>query len=597
MKINDFMIPQIKVFRKVWYWVIILLLIHAALLAYSATQHSPTELEGPLLAAGVSHWQLGRYELYRVNPPLVRMVAAIPVVGVGCQTNWGRFIEGKNVRPEYSIGCQFIEINGRRSYWLMTLARWACIPFSLLGGIFCFLWGRELYGRNQAGIIALVLWCFNPMILGNGELITNDMGAASLGLGAGYFFWRWLKQSTWKRAAYATVFLALAILAKTTWLILFGLWLLVALVWFIRYSPKEQAKIRWRLMKSLQIVLMFFVAVWIINVFYGFDHSFERYDSFSFTSKAMNRIDNKNTYLGWLPVPFPKQFIVGLDTQIGDLEHFGNSSYLRGEWRNIGWWYYYFYGLLIKTPIGTEIIFCGVLIASILTGLSRFTASEIVLLLPAFVVFVIVSSQLAFNYHFRYILPCLGFAFVFCGKSVLWMEKKRIIKCCVVLLLLWSAFSTMKIYPHSLSYFNEFVGGPQNGYKHMLHSALDWGQDLIQLEKWLKKHPDVKLNGLVYSGGYEPKYVGLDYPKPPLDKQSSQLSLSHTDLHTIGPKPGWYALSVNQIWGWLHDYDYFQKLKPTAYAGYSIYIYHITLEEANRMRREIGLPKLEEVKP
>jgi hypothetical protein len=27
-------------------------------------------------------------------------------------------------------------------------------------------------------------------------------------------------------------------------------------------------------------------------------------------------------------------------------------------------------------------------------------------------------------------------------------------------------------------------------------------------------------------------------------------------------------------------------------AGYSIYIYHISLDEANRVRRELGLPEL-----
>ncbi len=27
-------------------------------------------------------------------------------------------------------------------------------------------------------------------------------------------------------------------------------------------------------------------------------------------------------------------------------------------------------------------------------------------------------------------------------------------------------------------------------------------------------------------------------------------------------------------------------------AGYSIYIYHMTLDEANRVRRELGLPEL-----
>ena len=189
----------IRLFRGTVVSVALLLIVHALLLDYAATKHSPTALEGPLLAAGVSHWELGRYELYRVNPPLVRMVAAIPVMLVGCETDWSRFIDGPRTRPEYSIGSQFIELNGERSLWLMTIARWACIPFSLIGGFYCFLWGRELYQRNSAGLIALSLWCFCPLILGNSELITNDTAATSFGIVAGYYFWHWLKSPTWVR--------------------------------------------------------------------------------------------------------------------------------------------------------------------------------------------------------------------------------------------------------------------------------------------------------------------------------------------------------------------------------------------------------------
>jgi hypothetical protein len=60
--------------------VITLLGTQAGLLAYSATRHSPTHLEPAFLAAGISHWQFGRFELYRVNPPLVRMFTALPLL-------------------------------------------------------------------------------------------------------------------------------------------------------------------------------------------------------------------------------------------------------------------------------------------------------------------------------------------------------------------------------------------------------------------------------------------------------------------------------------------------------------------------------------
>ena len=64
---------------------------------------------------------------------------------------------------------------------------------------------------------------------------------------------------------------------------------------------------------------------------------------------------------------------------------------------------------------------------------------------------------------------------------------------------------------------------------------------------------------------------------------------------SAGPLPGWYALSVNEIFAQSKQYGHFQRFKPVAMAGYSIYIYHITPDEANRVRREIGLAELPEI--
>jgi len=70
-------------------------------------------------------------------------------------------------------------------------------------------------------------------------LITNDCAAAAFGLGAGYAFWRWLKLATWPRAALAGVLMALAILAKMTWLVLFALWPLLTIIWYFTARKKH----------------------------------------------------------------------------------------------------------------------------------------------------------------------------------------------------------------------------------------------------------------------------------------------------------------------------------------------------------------------
>lgn len=101
---------------RVWIAVTLLLATHASLLAYSATRHSPTLNEPGHLVAGLTHWEFGRFEVYRVNPPLVHYVSAIPVIMVGYEADWSSFDNTPGARPEYGMGNDFMRVNGVRSF-------------------------------------------------------------------------------------------------------------------------------------------------------------------------------------------------------------------------------------------------------------------------------------------------------------------------------------------------------------------------------------------------------------------------------------------------------------------------------------------------
>src|SRR4029077_11746417 len=133
------------------------LLCQAFLLAWSAMRHSPTVDEVAHLPAGVMHWQRGQFALYRVNPPLVKLEAALPVLFTDFQTDWRSYTEDPTVRCEFPVGEDFVAANGPDSIRLFFLARLACIPFSLIGAYTCYRWASDLYGSN-AGVVALVLW-------------------------------------------------------------------------------------------------------------------------------------------------------------------------------------------------------------------------------------------------------------------------------------------------------------------------------------------------------------------------------------------------------------------------------------------------------
>ncbi|HIQ21003.1 MAG TPA: hypothetical protein EYH34_07185, partial [Planctomycetes bacterium] len=580
-----------------------LLLVHCALLVWSAVRDSPTWDEPARLAAGIAHWKLRRFGLYRPNPPLVRMVAALPVLPWRPKMDWRVYGEGPGSRAEFPLGKQFVRDNRERFVLYHVLARLATIPFALVGMLVCLRWASELYGRS-AGVVAVTLWCFSPSILGYGHLISPDTAAASLGLAAAYGFWRWLRQPSTFRALFAGALLGLAWLSKLTWLVLLALW---PAIWAVAACSRSGRKVsRQVLAETLQLGLVILAGLWLLNACYFFDGTFTRLGEYEFVSNALGRhagssghcsgVGNRfaGTWLGCLPMPLPKDYVMGADVQKHDFER-KMSSYLCGQWKAGGWWYYYIYALLIKVPLGTWALVS--LAAWLVLVTKRYVVSwfdELVLVAPALAVLILVSSQTGFNHHIRYVLPMLGFVFVWTSKVGRAMELGRHkLAMLVAGATVWSVASSLWIYPHSLSYFNEWVGGPRNGHAHLLHSNTDWGQDMLHLKRWLDKHPGAQPIGVAwYVPVMDPKYFGIEWTAPPRGLPARGMTMP--DPESVGPLPGWFAISVNRIRAIDGMYRYFLRFEPVAMAGYSMYIYHITLEEANRVRRELGLPELAE---
>ena len=86
--------------------VVLLLVVHAGLLAWSARRHSPVVVEPAHLAAGLAHIETSEFHLYRVNPPLVRTTAAVPVSLLGAKTDWVRADANPHRRCEFGRGAR-----------------------------------------------------------------------------------------------------------------------------------------------------------------------------------------------------------------------------------------------------------------------------------------------------------------------------------------------------------------------------------------------------------------------------------------------------------------------------------------------------------
>ena len=323
------------------FWIPPTICIHVLLLAWGAFHQSPTIDERAYLAAGVSHWHFGRFDLAKVSPPLIRLTAAVPVCLASPKVDWSSYRFGAGVRSEHIVGNDFIVANGRRSLWLFVIARWSCIPFSLLGAYVCYRWSWQLWGHRSA-FAAVLLWCFCPNVLAHGQLMTPDVGVTALSVTAAYLFWRWTLELSWPRAAIAGAALGFAILAKTNAVVLVIVFPLIGLiVIFCRLGIQRKAKL-----VVGQLSLAVLVAVYVVNLGYGFEGSFERLDRYEFVSRVFRgakedaTIGNrfKGSPVGWIPVPLPKPFLEGIDLQRRDFENEGGraKTYFRGEWYDHG---------------------------------------------------------------------------------------------------------------------------------------------------------------------------------------------------------------------------------------------------------------------
>ena len=184
------------------------LVAHVSALGWQAYRDSATWDEVGHFAAGMTHWRHGRFDMYQVNPPLVRLLACAPVALLNPDIDVPPAPANSppGTRPEFVIGERMARSLGQKYFWYLTTARWACIPLSVLGACVCYLWARELYGET-AGVCALCLWAFSPTVLGWAHVITPDVGAAAFGVAASYQFWRWSRSPSWRSALVAGLLL------------------------------------------------------------------------------------------------------------------------------------------------------------------------------------------------------------------------------------------------------------------------------------------------------------------------------------------------------------------------------------------------------
>jgi len=598
------------------------LLMHVCVLWGAAQQDFVTFDEAAHIPSGLVHWTAADFRPYQVNPPLARMVATFPLLFSKPKINVTRVSDAPGERWEWDLANEFAVANRERYLEFVRTARVASIGWSILCAMIIYRWASQIYGRS-AGCLSLVLWCIEPNVLANGHLATNDIAAAAVGVCATYSFWCYLRQPTWPNVCFVGLLLGVALLTKFTLILLLVIWSALGCVHLA--GACSALKTIHRPSRPLHGLIVLSLALIVVNLGYGFRQTFRQLGQFKFVSKefggtppnALNSFDNghsgnrfRGTWLGAIAVPVPADYLLGIDLQWRDFEELGKTrpAFVAGVWKEFGWRFFYLFALCIKVPLGTlGLILCGLFLSATFQTSSASWRDEVTLWLPPVVMLTIVSFQGGAAQYLRYLVPAFPFVIVATGKVASFRAVRSIPTSLMLCGLLgWSGISSISVYPHFLSYFNELAGGPEQGHEYLLDSNADWGQDLLYLKKWLDRHPEAKRLGLAYFGTVDPRVIGIDYDLPP--KGPDKLFPADVEyLHTLGPKPGFFAVSVNLLHGmpsvvWdgrggaralpLHEYEYFLRFRPVAKAGYSIFIYHVTAAEANDVRRDLSLPPL-----
>lgn len=579
--------------------VALLLLIFVQTLG-SARLKSPTMDEQNHIARGLAYLRTGSLRLSVEHPPLVNALCALPLLlcpQIKLPLDHPSWQSG----AWYAFADEFLwRANAADVDCIVFLTRLPVIGLALLLGALVYRWAREL-GGARAGLVALFLLACDPNILAHARLVTTDLGVTVFSFLAVYALWRVLcgdyagphpllpspiRPSTSLRATgegkhspfprpklppsleaglgwgseegkgargrgeglLAGIALGLALTAKFSALLLLPLFLILVL-W--------QAITHRTLRPFLVLALIFVLASLTLWAVYGFE------------------IGPLSAGGPSLPAP---SYLRGVQAILRRTEG-GNPAFLMGRYSTTGWWYYFPVAFLIKTPVPTLLL---LLVSLALTARQRTWNHDLFLLLPMTAFFgVNLFSRL--NIGYRHLLPMLPFVFVYVAQwaSAEFRVQGSLTRTMGGLLAVWYLVSALLIYPNYLAYFNELAGGPANGYRWLVDSNLDWGQDLPGLRRYVEARGLTQVY-LSWFGSARPEHYGIPYrplPGYPLYQGDAE-TFAFNPYH---PAPGTYAISATNLQGVaLRDHDtflWFRQRRPVARIGYSIFVYEVPPEK------------------
>ena len=464
---------------------------------------------------------------------------------------------------------------------IMFLARLPTIWLAMLMAALAARWAGRLSGRRWAALLALLFVALDPNILASGRLATTDLGLAAFSLLAAYTLWSFLKHPSWKGAIMAGVALGLLQNTKFTALLFIPLFALVIGIWLVQNWRENVRNTSAGLLETFP-----WSSVAMILIVYPLTAVFTLWAANGFDIGTLPADPPTMRFLGGATLPLADYLEQLLD--LGGRMQVGTPSFLLGQYSYSGWWYYFPVAFLLKTPLPTLILIGWGLVICLICLLRRettcFSLLDITMLLIPSLGYFAIALTTDINLGYRHILPSLAFLIIFSVTAVAFnlgrysLNPRAVRRFMPVFLLsAWLMLANLLIYPDYLAYFNLLAGGANNGWRSLVDSNLDWGQDIDDLAPWMAKN-DVDKVWLSYFGEARPDYYGINYDG--LDSFPPRLMNPQARPYFgANPAPGVYAISATNLQGVHfsnHDqFAWFREREPLVKLGHSIFLYEV----------------------
>jgi hypothetical protein len=539
---------------------IFLLLLFVAQGIFFIRANSQTIDEAMHLAAGYSYLAKRDFRIEPQNPPLIKALQALPLF-LAYRLPFNPDPQQWRDADGFSIGRDLLY---KSTIPADRMLAWSRLPNLLFGVLLVALtgwWAYRLWG-NRAALLAMALAALEPNLVAHSSLVTTDIGVTFFIFLTVYLFWEYVNRPTWTFLVGTGISTGMALVAKYSAVLLIPIIALIVAASLLKGKPDVPLPKTWnpntprhKLLQAAAVLsLILFVALLAIPPAYLFQ--------------------------GFKP------WLSGFQ-QFLTLSQEGLPAFFFGEYSWHNWWGYFPLAFLIKTPVGILVI-VTISLVFYRSGSPLGYRQALFLVLPVTLIF-LAMMQAKTNIGLRHILPVYPFLLVLASRTAtLHLRRPSLALLLIGIPLACTAISSLRIAPHQLAYFNESVGGPEQGYRYLSDSNLDWGQDLKGLKAYIEREK-LPIIYLSYFGTAPPAYYGIRYqdvaskgtlgPPPPekvpADAPRKILAISAYNLQDV-------SKADNPLFQWLWT------RRPIEKIGYSIFVYDLTNDQE-------GIIKLEEI--